>query len=295
MYRLLIRTVLFFLLLPATADRLAAQSSYSDSLNTWYQKRIAALRAENGWLNLAGLFWLRPGINDFGSDSSHELVFAHPELPARAGSFRVEGQRVTWISAPGVKVTHEGKEVDSLLQYDNGAGAPRQLALGQFRWTIIRREDRLGVRFRNLRHPALMHFSGAERFDPDTSLRFRAKVISARRNLSFQNVLGQQVSNSSPGSVEFIYQGKSWKLDVLYEEPEGWLIVFGDATTGESTYTGGRFVYVQPPGADGFTDLDFNKAINPPCAFTPFATCPLPPPQNVLPFAIPAGEKNWKK
>lgn len=286
-------------LLPAILFTLSsmAQSTvaYPDSLNEWFRHRAQALRAENGWLNLAGLFWLRQGDNIFGSDSANALVFAHPDMPARAGIFRVEGQRVSWISAPGVAVTRDGQKADSLVQYEGGGGITAQLALAHFRWTIIRREDRLGVRFRNLRHPALMHFTGTDRFDPDTVWRFRATVIVARRNLSFQNVLGQQVSNSSPGKVEFIHQGKTYSLDVLYEEPEGWLIVFGDATTGETTYTGGRFVYVQPPGPDGFTELDFNKAINPPCAFTPFATCPLPPPQNVLPFAVTAGEKSWKK
>ena len=277
------------------AARAQPDSAYQRSLNHWYEERYHALKAENGWLNLAGLFWLKPGANTFGSGKDNAIVYAQPAMPQKAGTFFLDGGKVVWVSEKGVSVTTGGRPADSLLVHDGASLSGPQLGLGSFRWNIIRREDRYGIRFRDLQYPALVNFHGTERYPADTTLRFRARLVQKDKLISFQNKIGQTLEKTSPGTLAFGYNGKAYTLDVLYVEPEGWLIVFGDPTSGEETYEGGRFVYVEPPGADGCTTLDFNKAINPPCAFTPFATCPLPPPQNVLPFAVRAGERKYRK
>jgi uncharacterized protein (DUF1684 family) len=159
---------------------------------------------------------------------------------------------------------------------------------------VIQREDKVGVRFRNLKAKTLLEFKGIERFPVDAKWLVKAKVIPRDQNpLMIMNVLGQNTAQKHGGQLEFDIEGKTYRLDAIDEGGKKLLVTFADATSGETTYGSGRFLYIDKPDANGYTYIDFNNAYNPPCAFTEFATCPLPPPQNRLNISISAGEKKY--
>lgn len=273
------RTLLALLLFSAGVHA----QTYQQKLDQWIQGRYAALKAPNGWINLAGLLWLEKGKNSFGTDKSNTIIFSGKDFPAQAGILH-------WKDNGDVDWT-EGAVVKTI--YHNGEGAGEQVAVSHYRFNIIKRDDRLGIRIRDLENPTLKKFKGIERFSTDTQWIVQAELRQSTTGMvAITNVLGQTKSNPSPGKLYFRLQGKEYTLDALREDDE-LFIVFGDATSGKSTYSAGRFLYAPMPGPDGKTILDFNKAINPPCAFSTFATCPLPPKQNILPVAIKAGEKDF--
>lgn len=267
-------------------------AGYKAGYVKWQKQRVAELLAPDGWVNLVGLFWLEPGKNTFGSDKQNQLVYDNAKMPVHAGHFIVSGETVIWVSAPGITVTAHQKKADSLVIFEKGKPAT-ELSLGTLRWTIIQREDKLGIRLRDLASPALKTFAGIHYFPLDLKWRVQAHLENDKSsNLQITNVLGQTMAVPSPGKLVFTLNDTEYRLDVL-NEGDQLFIVFGDATSGKESYAAGRFLYTNQPDKDGNTMLDFNKAHNPPCAFTHFATCPLPPRQNILPIAITAGEKDY--
>lgn len=268
------------------------KKSFQEDMAAWKQKRIAALKAPNGWINLTGLFWLKPGKNSFGSDLSNDIVYQHKDMPNKAGYFLFENHQVHWISAENVKVKINDSTIKKELIYEEGKQVAPLLALGSLRWNIIQREDKIGIRLRDLQSPKLNAFKGCDRYKDDSTWRLNARFEKKQENkLLITNVLGQTTAQESPGKVIFSIKGQEYQLDAL-KEGEELFILFGDATSGKETYPAGRFLYADLPDASGNTIVDFNKAYNPPCAFTIYATCPLPPKQNILPIAIKAGEKD---
>ncbi|MBI2275327.1 MAG: DUF1684 domain-containing protein [Bacteroidetes bacterium] len=275
-------------------NRAVAQTSpeYRDEIVHWNQQRIDFLRSPAGWLNLEGLFWLHPGRNYFGSAGSNDLVYKHPSMPAVAGYFEWENGEVKWVSQPGVSITLQDSVVNSLTVFEEAKPAPL-LALQTLRWNVIKREDKMGIRLRDIASKAVRNFRSIERYPTNIFWRVTAKLEAPKQgNIFITNVLGQTNAQQTPGKLVFSINGKTYRLDALLEEDQ-LFIIFADATNGKDTYPSGRFLYAALPDEKGNTVLDFNKAYNPPCAFSAFATCPLPPPQNRLPFAIPAGEKNY--
>ncbi len=276
----------------STADR----QEYEDQLSNWHASRIADLKKENGWLNLAGLFWLEEGVNSFGSDPSLQIVFP-VDFPLKdAGYFLVRDGSVTLISPEENGIQVSGKTVGEASLFYPDSVNNRMAAKGHFRWTIIRRQGKLAVRLRDLSAEGLDDFKGPDRFPVDPEFRVQGRLVATDtlRTILISNVFGHTVPERSPGWIEFTLNGDRLRLDALESEGDLFL-VFADATTGSSTYAGGRFLYAEMPGPDGMVELDFNKAINPPCVFTPYATCPLPPPQNRLPVAVHAGEKDYHR
>ncbi len=285
---------LFLLVLTILAMYSSAQNkkSFQEDMTEWKQKRIAALKAPNGWLNLTGLYWLKPGKNNFGSASTNEIVYQHKDMPKNAGYFLYENKQVYWVTAETVKITIKDSGVSKVLVYEEGKQVAPLLALGSLRWNIIQRDDKIGIRLRDLQSPKLSSFKGCERYKDDSTWRLNARFEKKQENkLLITNVLGQTNAQESPGKLIFSIAGKEYQLDALGEGNE-LFILFGDATSGKGTYPAGRFLYADLPDAKGNTIIDFNKAFNPPCAFTIYATCPLPPKQNILPIAIKAGEKD---
>lgn len=265
---------------------------FRDEIAEWDIKRIASLKAANGWVNLAGLFWLVPGENTFGASADNQLVFDDPRFPAHLGSFILTDKEVVWKTAAGNEVFNKQQKVDQLSIFDLTQKEAVQLSYATFRWIIIKREDKIGVRFRDLDHPNLKTFQHIERYKPSSKWKLDAILEPGLySSVSITNVLGQTYPMPSPGKIVFEVEGKKYKLDAVDEGGDALFIIFGDETNAEATYESGRFLYIPKPDKEGHTILDFNKALNPPCAFSPFATCPLPPRQNVLPFAIAAGEK----
>lgn len=265
--------------------------SYEDSVNRWYQQRIIDLKAPDGWVNLAGLFWLEKGKNTIGSGNDNSIKVNHPDMSAHAGTFEVVGDEVHWTTHPGSRVLHNDREIASLLVYSSTQSSQPQIAIGSLRLNIIIRGDRIGIRMRDLQSPAISQFKAPPRFPVNQQWKIPARFEPSPSGIiAIQNVLGQVNKEVSPGQLVFTYQKKTYQLGVLNEGNQ-WFVLFADATSGKTTYPTGRFLYV-PKNKEGEPIyLDFNLAFNPPCAFTNFATCPIPPPQNRLPLTISAGEK----
>ena len=291
-----ILTFLFLTILTSTK----AQTNFDVAeLKKWDAERIAALKQPDGWLNLEGLFWLKKGVNSFGSSKESELVYDNAAFPKHLGDFIYEDGKVYWKDAATEKITIKDNaglvvanaETLNLLTATEGNYISQWK---DFLWVVIKREDKVGVRFRNLKAKTLLEFKGIERFPVDPKWRVKAKVIPQNQNpLMIMNVLGQNTAQKHGGQLVFEIEGKTYRLDAIDEGGVMLFVTFADATSGKTTYGSGRFIELDKPDADGYTYIDFNKAYNPPCAFTEFATCPLPPPQNRLSIAIPAGEKKY--
>lgn len=268
--------------------------AYTNSISDWQQKRNAYQVSEEGWINLAGLFWLKEGINSFGSGNQNDLVFPAGKVPEKAGYFIVQGETVTVKANQGVAFRVNEKEVTSGILYHPDSSRIT-MAYGPLRWFVIKREDKLGIRLRDLENPRLKEFKGIHFFSIDPSWRLEGKVewADSSRTIEITNVLGQTFQQRSVGTLVFDYNGKTYRLDALDEGNDEFFVIFGDETNAHETYGAGRYMYVPLPDSAGRIFLDFNKAYNPPCAFTEFATCPLPPKQNILPFAVRAGEKSY--
>lgn len=288
-----------FLFLVLTSFQSYTQSTYQQEMDAWHNKRITALKQPNGWLNLEGLFWLHKGVNTFGSDKSSDCFYENPNFPKYLGDLIWQGDSILWINqkTPFVKMDEKTVEANKAYKvnfYDQYSKKESVFSLNQFTWTIIKREDKMGIRFRNLKAKTLLEFKDIERFKVDSQWRIPARFVSPAENLiMITNVLGQTTAQKKAGTIYFTIKDKEYHLDVIDEGGRTYFITFADLTSGKTTYGAGRFIDIEKPDATGNTFIDFNKAYNPPCAFTPFATCPLPPPQNRLDIAIESGEKNY--
>jgi uncharacterized protein len=268
--------------------------AYQIEMEEWQKKRIQDLRSENGWLNLAGLYWLKEGINTFGSGNKNDLVFPGGELPERAGFFVVNQGVVKMEVAPSVNITQGGSPVGSMVIFSPDSVSNPKLAYGSLQWFIIKRDQMVGVRLRDLQSETMKKFESIDRYSIDPTWRVEATLEQTPepKMISITNILGQTIEEPSAGTLVFSIHEKQYTLDAL-EEGNELFIIFSDLTSEKETYPAGRYVYANKCGEDGKTVLDFNKAINPPCAFTPFATCLLPPKQNVLYLPVTAGEKKY--
>jgi len=271
-------------------------NSYTKSINDWHKARIADLKTPNGWLNLEGLFWLHKGINTLGKNEGSDCRYDNASFPAVLGSFIYEGDSVLWMNSTNNAIKVNGVLVNGTKPVKVFAKEEQAITMSwsHYTWTIIKREDKMGVRFRNLKAKTLTEFKGIERFKIDSNWRLKATMVAPSQNLlMITNVLGQTTATKTAGKLIFVIQNKEYSLDVIDEGGPKFFIVFADETAGKTTYGAGRFIEINKPDALGNTEIDFNIAYNPPCAFTAFATCPLPPPQNRLKLAITAGEKNY--
>jgi len=269
-------------------------ASYTASIKHFDSLRVKALTEQNGWLNLAGLYWLKPGDNTFGSAVNNTLVFKHKNMPASLGKFKVVGSRVSFEFNKAV-TNFPSDYSEEMVLFDLSNKTDTSIYFKQFVWSVIIREDKIGVRFRDLKNPALTAFKGNKRFAIHEKWNLPAKLLPPNPSgLFITNVLGQTTAQDYAGKISFEYQGKNYVLDAINEGPGDLFVVFGDATNGINTYHTGRFMYVSRPDSNGNTFIDFNKSFNPPCAYTPFATCPIPPRQNILPFKVTAGELSDK-
>jgi len=279
---------------PAAPTAAAKPTSYPEEIAAWHQERIAGLKRPDGWLSLVGLFWLKEGENRFGSSPANTVIFPAGSAPAVAGTLERHGKAVRVHAAPGVALTHDGKPVTD-LELKAEAGPQTELALGSLRFFVIYRGDRVGVRVKDTQSPALAAFKDVDTFPVQPAWRVDARFepYNPPRKIAIANILGQVEDQDSPGAVVFERGGRTYRLEALDGGPDGSLfLVFGDQTNGHETYGAGRFLDTAPP-KDGKVVVDFNQAYNPPCAFTSFATCPLPPKPNKLALKVEAGEKKY--
>jgi uncharacterized protein len=280
-----------------TSDRMV--STFPADIQKYRSDREARLRREDGWLTLVGLFWLDPGANTFGSAKTNKIVMP-AKAPAQMGTLSLAGDHVTLTPDPSAALSVDGKRVTAPVELlpDTNEKGPTRVNVGGMHFLVIKRGERYGIRVRDPENPARVHFKGLDFYEPDPRWRVTARVEphDPPRKISITNIVGMTSEEASPGSLVFDLNGQTYRLDPILEEgSDDLFIIFRDATSRDSTYPAGRYLYASPPGPDGKVILDFNKAYNPPCAFTPFATCPLPPLQNRLPVRVEAGEKKYKE
>ena len=268
-------------------------SDYARSIATWQQEREDALKGANGWLNLAGLHWLAPGETSVGSDSGNDIVLTPDQAPPKLGVFTLEDDFVTFEAESGVAVYADGVPVTQLPLSDDADDAPTRLRHATLQWHIIRRMERVGVRLRDFTHPAVAEFKGNEYYPVDAAWRLEAKFAAyTQPRIPMLTTVVEELgwAPTAPGVLEFVLDGEAHTLEA-YDVGDRFFVIFADLTTGETAYPSGRYLYAEKPDRTGSTVLDFNLAHSPPCAFTDYATCPLPSRQNRLGVAVEAGEK----
>jgi uncharacterized protein (DUF1684 family) len=286
----LILPCLFILLLPACGNR-EKKDSFKREQEQWQQERIERLKSDSGWLNLAGLYWLEEGENTFGSDSSNRIVFP-AKAPARMGKYILLGDSLRFVPEDGAGIMYGGVPAREMAIKSDRAGNETVLESGSLAWFIIERGGRYAIRLRDFENPALKEFRGIESFEADRRWKVPAefKAFPEPVEMLIPTLTGSVEKNLCPGILRFEAGGKRFELYPVLAG-DRLFIIFADGTSGIETYGGGRFLYTELPGKDSTVMIDFNRAYNPPCAFTPFATCPLPPRENILPVRIEAGEK----
>ncbi len=268
--------------------------SYLPEHANWEEERVQLLYAPEGFLNLAGLYWMEPGEYTFGSDSASDLIFPE-DFPAATGSFFVTRNRVLMTPASGAEITVNGESMtDPTIVYDEETNKILEMAWGEYRWHVIERAGNIGLRLRDLRHPALYRELDIPKFPVDYRWVVRASYVpyETPRTVSVDNVIGFNYQMKIAGQLRFELDGQDMTLEPIIEGDK-YFIIYSDDTSGEETYGSGRYLYADIPEEGDEVILDFNKSKNPPCAFTDFATCLIPPPENRLALRIEAGEKDY--
>jgi len=269
-------------------------ATYTKEIDQWRAERLASLTGESGWLSLIGLFWLKEGKNTFGSEPANDIVLPKDKVPARAGAFTLANGVVTFETSQPNTFMINGEPVTSAQLRNDTEDKPTIIAINSLTFQIIKRGDKLGLRVKDKNNSDRTNFKGLEYFPADLKWRIDARFepYNPPKPMPILNVLGMESDEPSPGAIVFEVNGKTYRLDAMTEKDEPrFFMIFADDTRGKDTYGAGRYLYVDPPDGNNHLVIDFNKAYSPPCAFTNYATCPLPPKQNVLSLAIDAGEK----
>ena len=289
-----------------------AQDGYVAQIEQWQKQQEKELRADDGWLTVSGLFWLHPGKNPFGSGKTNEIVLPAP-VPEKAGWFILENGTVTLYAVPTLDIRLNGHPItrgviggvamkQAKLETDK-TGHPGKVTLGDLTMFPITRGDRIAIRLKDKNSQARREFKGMKYYAINPAYRIDADFVPAGTGatLKIPNILGQINDLPTPGYAEFTLGGKKMRLAPVTDGDCGngsagnarsdcrLFFIFKDLTSGHGTYPPGRFLYTDLP-KDGKVALDFNRAENPPCAWTAYATCPLPPKENALPVAVEAGE-----
>lgn len=274
---------------------MASNKSYEDEVLKFRTERETRLREnERSWLALSGLFWLEEGNNSFGSDPSNDIQLQNASVPAHAGIFQYRNNAVTLKVNDGVNVTCNGADVQSKILRADIDENPDFLEVGSMIIVVIRRGKNCLVRVWDRENPDRKNFMGLKHYPVNPDYRITATFIpyDPPRILKIRDVIGEEYEVEFPGFAIFTMGGKECRLEAEKTE-DGIFFNFYDPTNGNGSYPGGRFLTAPPP-TDREVVIDFNMAYNPPCAYTDYATCPLPPSQNRLPVRIPAGEMIYR-
>ncbi|GMV31929.1 MAG: hypothetical protein AMXMBFR59_40540 [Rhodanobacteraceae bacterium] len=277
-------------------ENVSVEDRYPAEVKIWRAERLDRLKSGTGWLSLVGLHWLKEGPNTIGSAKGNDIVIASAQ--PRLGTATLAGGEVTFALADGAVAIIGGNEKSSSGKLlDDRSPRPTTVAFAKASFLVIDRDGKKALRVRDADAPTLKHFKGLDYFDIDQQWRVEAKweAFDPPKTLEVPTVLGTVEKYPVPGKATFERDGKTYELQPVLETPDAkqLFVIFADRTTGKETYGSGRFLYADMP-KDGKIVLDFNKAYNPPCAFTPYATCPLAPPENRLDLRIDAGEKKYK-
>lgn len=259
-------------------------NAHRAEVTEWQTRRAERLRAEDGWLTLVGLHWLKEGPNDVTLANGTKVKLA------------VQGGKATLAARAPMTIEGKPAEGPTPLLDDNDEHGPTFVQMGSVRFNVIERGPRLALRVKDANAETRTHFRGLEYYPIDAKWRVEARFepYSPVKKIPITDITGRTEDSDAPGALVFTLDGQEYRLDPILEQGSDELfIIFRDATSKDATYPAGRYLYAKKPGPDGKVIVDFNRAYNPPCAFTPFATCPLPPLQNRLPIRVEAGEKKY--
>ena len=274
-----------------------SELDHPGEIQEWQSQRLESLRSESGWLTLVGLFWLESGENRFGADPANPIVLTEGAVPPLAGSFYLDQERVRVRAAEDVDLYLNGEAVGERELRADDTGQPDILRLNDLSLMVIKRGDRFAIRVKDPNTPTRKEFSGMQYFPIDPEYRLEADFVAyeSPKEVEVPTVLGTPDLMKAPGYVEFELGGQSLSLEPYVRAgDERLFFILKDQTSGKETYPAGRYLYTDPPTQEGVVWLDFNKSYTPPCAFTPYATCPYPPSRNWLPIRIEAGEKSYQ-
>ncbi len=273
-----------------------ADTAYVSATDAWHAARVERLGSETGWLTLAGLHKLEQGTLSIGGAGENNIVIASSPSPVLGTIVVTDGSVVfTAADAATVEVFEADPPVAiaTMPLVSDADGAPTVLTSGAVLFHVIERGGELFLRVRDRNSPTLRDFAGIERFPVDPRWRVTGTLIPERgATIAITNILGQVETSPCPGTVEFVLEGKTHRLRPTQQADGSLFFVFADTTNGKETYGAGRFLEADAVGADGRVTLDFNRAYNPVCSMSAFATCPLPPEGNRMLVAVRAGERH---
>jgi len=289
--------VLYFILISTIfgCKQPVVDEAYIDEIETWDSNRIVRLKSKSGWLNLAGLYWLAEGENSFGSGKDNSVIFPEGLCDEKLGVFILRGDSVFMKINKGVDIMIDSVQVDSENIQLLGVGSQKKLPLVTHRslaWFMKYQDGKLGIRLRDYEHPNIEKLHKIDRFPIDKKWKIEGEFIAfdSARIVAVPDVLGGTSRDTVLGKIVFQIDNNSYEI-LPFKSGDQYFLVFGDPTNKKETYGAGRFLYADIPAEGTKVILDFNKAYNPPCAFTDYATCPIPIPENRLKVAIVAGEK----
>ena len=275
----------------------AEAAEFNTAQQAWRDQREARLLEPDGWASLTGLHWITPGAHYLGSDADNGIQLTMG--PEHMGMIELDGGALRFVPEDGLALTVDGEPLAgaTALRADDDPAGPSEIGFdeGKGRATVIKRGDRLALRVRHAEAPTRTGFSGLDYWpaDPDWQVTGNWVPNPPGQTIEVANIIGTTDEVPNPGAIEFERDGVTHRIEALDEGEDELFLVFADRTNGHGSYGAGRFLYVPKPDADGSIVVDFNRSYNPPCAFTAFATCPLPPPENRLDLAITAGEKTY--
>ena len=282
----------------------AQNGGFQKDLAAWRTEHTAQLLKPDGWLSLVGLEWLEPGDNTVGSGSDNKVRLA--KGPAHLAILHLEGDKVALNPPsggfpPGFLVAGAPAKPQPLRAEPNQDKVAPRMTIGDLNLYVIRRESRFALRIKDARSPSITGFHALKWYPPDETYRVTAKWIPyvPFKTITLATLVDTKYDQPVPGAAEFVFGGKTWRLEPVLEDPSVAKLFFilRDTTSATTTYPACRFLYTGLPtnGLDkpGDLVLDFNRLENPPCAYTPYATCPLPPAGNRLPMALPVGEQRY--
>ncbi len=272
------------------------RAAFEKDVAKWRSERVERLRKPDGWLSLVGLHWVEPGAHQIGMTDSNDIQLRTG--PAKLGTLTLKDGNATLTPDPAAGVTIKGKPASGVVALQSDAkGEPTIVAFndGSANFQVIERSGRFALRVKDANASTRTGFVGIDYFDPDPAWRFNARFEPhpAGTTIQIASVINTLDPMMNPGKVVFDKDGKSYSLEAVDEGDGQLFLIYSDHTNGKSTYAAGRFLYADPP-KNGMTVVDFNRSYNPPCVFTHYATCPLPPPENRLDLTIAAGEKSYR-
>jgi uncharacterized protein len=303
MLRNFTRSLLFLLLVSACNSKAPVLTltpeEHQGTIELWHQERVQSLKKEDGWLNLIGLHWINQDTVKMGRNGENTIVFDDDTFQDSIGLI-IRTQHGIFLFPLQQGILVEGTEIKgrpTLIYSEEENFQPPVVAFESFRWTIIKRGDALGIRIRDLNATAVRSFKEIPRYPVSLEWRLEGTFTpyDPPKEIPITNIVGQTSINASPGFVNFQKNGITYQLDAL-DGGEELFLIFADASSGVATYGGGRYLYIpKPTEKSQKVIIDFNKAYNPPCVFTAYATCPLPPRQNIVELTITAGEQYTEK